>query len=115
MRPWEWVRERPWFLALILVAFLVVPGFIRVEQISGKTDRVAACVSDWADRTATRTAILTVAGAERNRVLDELLRAASAGDVSTLRLKLAAYVVASDRFNETSRANPVPLPPKLTC
>lgn len=114
-RRWIALRDRPWLLALILVVVLVIPGFLRVQQISTKTDRVVACISDWADRTAVRSAALSQANADKNTALDTLLRAAATGDVTALRADLTAYVVASDKFNAVVKANPVPQSPKLTC
>lgn len=114
-RGWEKLLDRPWLLALILVVVLVIPGFLRVQQIANKTDDVVACINDWADRTAIRSSALAAANADKNTALDALLRAAAAGDVAALRTDLTTYVTASDRFNAVVKANPVPQSPKLTC
>lgn len=110
-----WVWDRPWLIALVVFVAVVIPGFLRVQQISDRTDGVVACVSRWADLSATRSAALAAVSGARNDALDALLRAAAAGDVPALQAKLTAYVTASDRFNTVSKANPVPVSPKLVC
>lgn len=110
-----WVWDRPWLIALVVFVAVVIPGFLRVQQISDRTDGVVACVSRWADQSANRSAALSKVSGDRNDALDTLLRAAAAGDVPALQDKLGKYVAASDRFNAVSKANPVPASPKLVC
>jgi hypothetical protein len=109
------IHERPWILSLILVTVIAVPGFIRVETISNKTDKVVQCISDWADATARRSAALSNATFERNEATDKLFRAAAAADRTALQQHLAEYVVASDKYKGTLRDNPVPASPELVC
>lgn len=114
-RRWDWVRDRPWLIALVVFMLVVIPGFVRVEQLNRRTDQLVACISDWADRTANRSVALTQANLDRSDALDALIRTVTTRDAALFQEKLTDYITASDHFKAVSKQNPAPPSPKLLC
>lgn len=111
----KYLREHPWLLSLVLIFLIAGPGFFRLEQINNKTNSIVKCINDWADASINRSVILTDALADRNEILDKVLRAASGADREELIKDLNDYKVASDKYKELVKSNPIPRSPKLIC
>lgn len=113
----SWLSKRPWLLSLIIVTVVVVPGYIRGEQIDAKTDRTVACVQEWADQVTERTQALSELANARTNALDELLRVVyfSPGDEGLAFQRLAEYVRVSNEYRQAVQKSPVPPSPQLSC
>lgn len=111
----KFFSDKPWLLALIIFTIVVIPGFIRVEQINRRLDDTVYCMKNWADATVRRTTILTEANNLRNNASDDVLLAAARADRDLLVKKLNDYKAASDNYKSALNNNPIPESPKLIC
>jgi hypothetical protein len=107
-------------LAISLLAFagFVGLGFKQISDNHAQTNRAAAfslCVANWANATAQRTARITQLSSDRSDALDVLLRAAASGNRDRTRKALAAYLKASNTYNNALATNPLPPAPRFAC
>jgi hypothetical protein len=111
----RWLRDRPLFAALLMLAVVAVPGFLRVESVANQQAELITCVQAWGDASVARTALLGGLSAARSDALDELVRAVADQDQEQFAAALAAYLAASDAYRDALVANPMPEPPSLRC
>jgi hypothetical protein len=109
------IKDRPWLLALIMMTFLAVPGFLRVEYINDRTDRIVECITDWSDVVSRRSNALTEANTNRSNALDAVIRAAASQNRQLLVNSINDYIVVSDEYFITLKEHPVPESPKFNC
>lgn len=137
-------QRHPFLLSLLVLLAVVIPGFIRVEQVAGDAHHAADhanaalaqikdeqqqlattqaqlralldCIQKWATATTVRSAALTKAADARQQALDRLLRDAFTR-ASRVRLLAdgRAYIKASDAYDAVVKKHPVPQPPRLHC
>jgi hypothetical protein len=103
--------------ATVLILAVTVPGFVRVQQISGEQDRLLECVTEWSTEQTVRSSALDTASSERTEALDRLIRVVAAPDPSRehFRAALDQYVAASDAYLTVLAEHPVPESPALRC
>jgi hypothetical protein len=111
----RWLRDRPLFAALLMLAVVAVPGFLRVEGVANQQGDIITCVQAWGDASVARTALLGGLSAVRSDALDQLVRAVAAEDQDEFAAALAAYLEASDAYRSAQAEHPVPEPPSLRC
>jgi hypothetical protein len=111
----RWLRERPLFAALLMLAVVAVPGFVRVESVARQQADIITCVQAWGDASVARTALLGGLAQARADALDELVRAVAEQDEEEFAAALAAYLAASDEYRTALAEHPVPEPPSLRC
>lgn len=138
------INRYPFLLSLLVLLAVVIPGFIRVEQVAGNAHHAADhantaltqikdeqqqlattqaqlralldCIQRWATATTVRSAALTKAADARQQALDRLLRDAFTGaSPAKLRADGRAYIKASDAYDAVAKKHPVPQPPRLHC
>jgi hypothetical protein len=137
-------ERHPFLLSLLVLLAVVIPGFIRVEQIASDAHRAADhantaltqvkveqeqlattqaqlralldCIQKWAAATTDRTSALAEAANAKSDALDRLLRDAFTGAAQArLAADGRAYIHASDAYNQALRQHPIPRPPQLHC
>jgi hypothetical protein len=111
----RWLRDRPLFAALLMLAVVAVPGFLRVEAVARQQADIITCVQAWGDASVARTALLGGLAQARADALDELVRAVAEQDEEQFAAALAAYLAASDEYRTALAEHPVPEPPSLRC
>jgi hypothetical protein len=111
----RWLRDRPLFAALLMLAVVAVPGFVRVEGVARQQADIITCVQAWGDASVARTALLGGLAEVRADALDELVRAVADRDEKQFAAALAAYLAASDEYRTALAEHPVPEPPSLRC
>jgi hypothetical protein len=111
----RWLRDRPLFAALLMLAVVAVPGFVRVESVARQQSEIITCVQAWGDASVARTALLGGLAQARADALDELVRAVAEQDEQQFAAALAAYLAASDEYRTALAEHPVPEPPSLRC
>jgi hypothetical protein len=114
-RALAWLRVHPLFAALLMLAVVAVPGFLRMEAVANQQADLITCVQAWGDATVARTALLGGLSAARSDALDELVRAVAEQDEEQFAAALAAYLAASDEYRTALAEHPVPEPPSLRC
>jgi hypothetical protein len=100
---------------LLMLAFVFVPGFLRVEGLAREQVRIIECTQAWGDASMARTTVLGDLSADRTDALDRLVRAVASQDEEQFAMALASYLAASDAYRDALTAHPVPEPPSLRC
>jgi hypothetical protein len=109
--------KHPWVFSLVLIVVVSLPGFVLINAASAKTDRVVACVQEWAETDSNRTKAISEAGQNRQDALDLLVRSVGLAQVDRTVWDRAYsdYIRASDTYKKVVREHPVPAPPTEIC
>lgn len=111
----KFCRRHRWILVLLILLAVVVPGFIRTEQLDDRQDNYIECVAEWADQTTARSEYLAAPIARKDVAEDNLIRAVALDDPEEFRVALTEYLEASDALAEARAEQPVPESPRLQC
>jgi type II secretory pathway pseudopilin PulG len=114
-RALAWLRVHPLFAALLMLAVVAVPGFVRMQGVANQQETLIECVQAWGDASVARTALLGGLAQARADALDELVRAVAKQDEQEFAAALAEYLAASDEYRTALEEHPVPEPPSLRC
>ena len=110
-------------LLLATILFFVINNTRKTNNLSLRNHAFITCVSQWANKTAARTSLLTGLNIERQDKLDILIRdfglAQDPKNAALLKVKffkdLDTYIQISDKYKKTLVNHPLPQSPKLTC
>lgn len=106
------VRATQAVVAVMLLILLSLGGLVYGQW---QQHQFSDCMSKWANGTTARAQLITAAQQKRGDALDALVRSISANSEATFATALAAYLKASDTYNDTVKAHPVVAPASVNC